>query len=162
MDNKLTDNEIIKALENCLKNECDKCSFKDSEICQIDLMKLLFDLINRQKAIIEKSEKVEHFADKTIATLQVENERLKIENAELKGYKTTDWLIRGISPEQLEHEKIQAWKAEAYKECIGKVNKELSLLRRKCKNDLDDEGVFAIDRARKKVDNLLKELVGGK
>ena len=56
--------------------------------------------------------------------------------------------------------KIDSIKAEAYKECIEKVDKELSLIRRKCKNNLDDEGVFAIDRARKKVDNLLKEMVG--
>ena len=50
MPDKLTDSEIVKALELCLKNECDKCPFNLSEVCQIDLMKLLFDLINRQKA----------------------------------------------------------------------------------------------------------------
>ena len=50
----MTDNEIIKALELCLKNECEKCFLKDSETCQIDLMKLLFDLINRQKKEIER------------------------------------------------------------------------------------------------------------
>lgn len=66
-DKNLTDVEIVKALENCLKNECDKCSFKDSEICQIDLMKLLFDLINRQNAEVERLtirlRKVEHQLD---------------------------------------------------------------------------------------------------
>ena len=53
----MTDNEIVKALETCLKNECDKCFLKDNETCQIDLMKLLFDLINRQKEEIERLEK---------------------------------------------------------------------------------------------------------
>ena len=34
--------------------------------------------------------------------------RLQAENERLKGIKTTDWLVKGISKEQLQEEKIQA------------------------------------------------------
>ena len=86
-DKKLTDKEIIKALEYWKKfdNEIDQMlsgRFKDDKMLieQKEIVKItlnLFDLINRQKAIIEKSEKVEHFADKTIETANAEIERLQ-------------------------------------------------------------------------------------
>ena len=94
LDNKLTDNEIIKALEYWKKfdNEIDQMlsgRFKDDKMLieQKEIVKItlnLFDLINRQKAIIEKSEKVEHFADKTIETANAEIENLKVENQSLR------------------------------------------------------------------------------
>lgn len=59
----MTDNEIIKELNLRID----------------DFSRETLDLINRQKAIIEKSEKVEHFADKTIETANAEIERLNIE-----------------------------------------------------------------------------------
>ena len=93
-DKKLTDSEIIKALEYWKKfdNEIDQMlsgRFKDNKILieQKEIVKItlnLFDLINRQKAIIEKSEKVEHFADKTIETANAEIENLKVENQSLR------------------------------------------------------------------------------
>ena len=64
--------EIKKALENKLKEN--KHIYLD-----IAFLKKLLDLINRYEEIVKKCEKVEHFADKTIATLQAENERLKWE-----------------------------------------------------------------------------------
>ena len=80
----MTDNEIIKALECCLSGKdydtaCMKCPIEP--ICESDdiLLKYALDLINRQKAIIEKSEKVEHFADKTIETTNAEIEKLENE-----------------------------------------------------------------------------------
>ena len=60
MDNKLTDNEIIKALECCTNNEVSSCKEKDCpfrKFCQKDidaLEKASLDLINRQKAEIER------------------------------------------------------------------------------------------------------------
>ena len=42
-------------------------------------LEYILNFINRQKAIIEKSEKVEQFADKTIETANAEIERLNIE-----------------------------------------------------------------------------------
>ena len=84
----MTDKEIIKALECCLcdNSECLQCQNK--ELCRIECDELAtktIDLITRQQAIVEKSEKVEYFADKTIAKLQAENERLEVENQFLRG-----------------------------------------------------------------------------
>ena len=74
MPNKLTDKEIVKALKELL----------EIMLCEGDLQRSAtiskaFDLINRLQSRVEKCEKVEHFADKTIATLQAENERLEAE-----------------------------------------------------------------------------------
>ena len=110
MPDKLTDKEIVKALEDlvkCNNNEidCGSCSLSVFyPRCPEEVGELALDLINRLQAQVKKCEKVEHFADKTIATLQAENKRLKAP--------TTDWLVRGISPEQLEKEKIQAFTEE--------------------------------------------------
>ena len=51
----MTDKEIIKALECCLSQngECDKCP-QHSRNCVDDLLHQSLDLINRQKAEIEK------------------------------------------------------------------------------------------------------------
>ena len=57
----MTDNEIIKALELCAtldSRNCKKCPCR--EICKENdgtLTKLILDLINRQKAEIEKYKK---------------------------------------------------------------------------------------------------------
>ena len=58
-DKKFTDEEIIKALEYCNvdKNECDKCVLKrkcESYPFHSAVAEYAFDLINRQKAEIEK------------------------------------------------------------------------------------------------------------
>jgi len=55
----MTDNEIIKALECCLKgcNEegCDDCPlYEKVEDCEIEIPIIALDLINRQKAEIEQ------------------------------------------------------------------------------------------------------------
>ena len=92
-------------------------------------------------------------AQKEINRLQAENESLQIENAKLKGYKTTDWLIKGISPEQLEQEKIQVWKVEAYKD-FDELLKDECLSYPLGKDDI----TMLVDVER--YNNLLKELVG--
>ena len=76
----MTDNEIIKTLDCCIHSCCVGCPCADDDAisCNYDKKDVL-DLINRQKAIIEKSEKVEHFADKAIETANAEIERLNIE-----------------------------------------------------------------------------------
>lgn len=79
-----------------------------------------------------------------------------------------------INRQQAEIERLKGWqdllkaekhsliKAEAVKEFAEKVKKELSLLKKECRKVLDNDGAFAIDRARKKIDNLVKEIVGDK
>ena len=49
---------------------------------------------------------------------------------------------------------------EAIKEFVERLKKELSLIKKECRKYLENDGVFAIDKARKKVDNIAKEMVG--
>ena len=74
-DNKLTDNEIIKALKELLE-----VMLSEGDLQRTSTISHTIDLINRLQVRVKKLEKVEHFADKTIATLQAENERLKKSN----------------------------------------------------------------------------------
>ena len=57
----MTDNDIIKALECCgLKMDCIGCYFNTHEaedICAREIVKNAFDLINRQRAEIERLKK---------------------------------------------------------------------------------------------------------
>lgn len=51
----MTDNEIIKALECCVNNQyCWLCVLKDREDDCYDILKSALDLINRQKAEIDR------------------------------------------------------------------------------------------------------------
>ena len=52
----MTDNEIIKALEICISGDCDLCSCKCENVgdCRDALNKKSLDLINHQKAEIER------------------------------------------------------------------------------------------------------------
>ena len=68
----MTDNEIIKALECCINDEvgitqCAVCPYHeigDGDYCVQDLLQQSLDLINRQKAEIERLQKEQdHFAD---------------------------------------------------------------------------------------------------
>ena len=165
-DKKLTDAEIVKALEQCsdcnaeLRNSCNGCLLLNYfPYCTENGIDLGVDLINR---------------------LQAENERLK-------GIKTNDWLIKGISTKQLQKEKIQVLtkeikrllgkiedleanrvkllenieqlesvitqiKAEAYKEFADMLNRAFALCH--------GLTVFDVGTASRVTDNLLKELVG--
>lgn len=109
----MRDNEIIKALNYCcgnIKNNDEECQedmcyqvclpeSREEGIrwCREWLMKDALDLINRQKAIIEKSEKVEHFADKTIETANAEIESLE---KELMKCKLEKELLYNVSVEK--------------------------------------------------------------
>ena len=53
MADKLTDKEIIKALECCISPECENCPYDGDDLlrpCNHNLMKDALDLINRQQA----------------------------------------------------------------------------------------------------------------
>lgn len=52
----MTDNEIIKAVECCIKNNCDLCPFCEMDIysCENELLAKLMSIINRQQAEIER------------------------------------------------------------------------------------------------------------
>ena len=78
--NEMTDNEIIKEFEKEIKyvKENEKYDYFNP-IVDIDLCEEVLNIMKLQNAIIEKSEKVEQFADKTIETANAEIERLNIE-----------------------------------------------------------------------------------
>ena len=59
---KLTDNEIIKALECCRKaplKGCKECPYYEQEWCDVFLKRDVIDLINRQNSEIKRLEKGE-------------------------------------------------------------------------------------------------------
>lgn len=56
IDNGISDEAIIKALECCIKNDCDNCPF-DSLLNYSDCLKGFLDLINCQKAEVERLQK---------------------------------------------------------------------------------------------------------
>lgn len=78
----MQDNKIIKALEYCqTTGECEKCPYNDGKDgikeCTTKLAGDALSLINRQNETISKLEKVEHYAEKTIAAQAKEIERLQ-------------------------------------------------------------------------------------
>ena len=97
-DKKITDEQIIKALEYCSKQDtCDeKCPFRyvnDGKQCYPTLLGNALDLINRQQKKIEKLEKIERLSIKIIEKQDVEIERLiniKADELEKAGNKCFD------------------------------------------------------------------------
>lgn len=163
MDKKLTDKEIVKALEWCeqftdnlvMANVDTKKRTLGLQVMQT--CKSALDLINRLQARVEKCEKVEHFADKTIATLQAENERKdKIYIELLKTSSERADIISSLKAENERLKKENHWfadigklyseiKAEAYKECIDKIQ-----------NQIKNNSVISAEWLREYLDNLLK------
>ena len=54
MERKFTDDEIVKALECCKNANCCRCPFDGETDCVHECAEVTLDLINRQKAYIEK------------------------------------------------------------------------------------------------------------
>jgi predicted RNase H-like nuclease (RuvC/YqgF family) len=181
MPNKLTDAEVKKALVQvmaCNNNDiigCNDClMLKYYPKCDERILYFALDLINRYEGELEKNENIIRVADKTIATLNAENENLKaevervqiehramrqtvhyfkLENDKLKEY--NDNLLAANT--DLSNCVLEA-KAEAYKEAFEKLKeKKRTML------DYDEAGfsskitVVSIEE----IDNLLNELVGG-
>ena len=84
-DKKLIDNEIVKALEKCINLDCEKCSsrtrFKTATNCRNELLALCLDLINRQKAEIERLREIRDLCNTTILEKNEQIEKLKISDA---------------------------------------------------------------------------------
>lgn len=67
-DKKLTDNEIIKALECCSKKICKQCpNFSEDIECSEKLINLTLDLITRQQA------KIDEFMKETAVTTLIDD-----------------------------------------------------------------------------------------
>ena len=84
-DKKFTDEEIIRNYEwciGCTSDRCRECTMDEEGFCEEELQDLVLDLINRQKAEIEK------LKGSTIVSNIMENQRIKREaKAEAEAYK---------------------------------------------------------------------------
>lgn len=165
-DNKLTNNEIIKALEERIKelkedykrlqllNAPMDC-FEKSHIDNIRILSSVLDLINRLQAEIEHIDNESSalladidFRENEINRLQAENERLIDDNKFLQDNR---W------------KELSFVKAEAYKEFAEKMEERIAVKILKGKsNEYANGFVDALDGVNGEIDNLLKELAGDK
>ena len=163
MPDKLTDNEIVKALEYCISNEpCykTKCPFRIKKICGDDikvLKKYALDLINRlqadcenykqvaenqQSVTLDRGFEIKRLKEK-IESLQAENERL---DRTLKEF--THFYDKRINTP------FNQIKAEAYKEFA-------KLFKSKLDNAfVQRAGTDYVRFIKSMTDNTLNELVG--
>lgn len=74
-DHKFTDDEIIKSLECCIEADCNICPFWKEGIigCHIRRMREALALINRQKAEIERLERIRAELSRTVESLTNES-----------------------------------------------------------------------------------------
>lgn len=154
----MTDNEIIKALECCNKDDCDNCPYKRN--CK-NVMCDVLDLINRQQA--EYNNLLEQFRilDCECGRLEKADEKQKAEIERLQKIEIeTDDFCRRLcrmrmlngsaiaSYEDLQNY-IQEEKSEAVKEFVNKLKEKVS-------------SVYSIRDLHKTIDNLVKEMIGKK
>lgn len=152
-DKKLTDKEIKKALESYIKDiGCAKCGFKDKYLLAV--LDNTLDLITRQQAIVEKSEKVEYFADKTIVTLQAENERLEVENQSLRS--AANSLKMHYEEAQAEIERLNKV-YQANQQLINALNKSYFLAKAEAYKEFAEKAIDRVEKARQKYQRLCKE-----
>lgn len=164
-DKKLTDSEIVKALECCASSEveeCKNCPYVEGyPYCDGPMERDVLDLINRLQAEIERLQnRVDEY------NIQVANQREQIEKYEpIKETLCVLWenmlsisVARGKEKPTLEElaEAVDYIKAKAYKEFAEKGKSKLDDIAR-----VDFEGIpyFFISKAF--FDNLLKEMEGG-
>lgn len=152
-DKKFHGEEIIKALMCHFNEELDEEPFRcvdcplyndTSPSCTEALKSYALDFINRQKAENDCAKAKIKICAEVINRQDKEIERLKGWEDVLKAK---------------EHSLI---KYTAYKEFAEKLKKELLSYRKKCRNALDNESVFVVDKVKRMIDNLLKEMVGEK
>ena len=138
---KLTDEQIIKALECCNSTAIGQCLkkcpyYNYAATCINTMVNDALDLINRQKAEIEKLEEDNNFHIRLEALL-----------AEQRGGR--DELIEQIDAQNNELRiRLKTTKAEAIKEFVERLKKEIA--------HIPAWGSVA----EKKIDNLVKEMVG--
>ena len=165
MPNKLTDAEVKKALKCCSTyhdvRSCKNCPLDGK--CEPNLLEqYALDQINRLEGEKEKNENIIRIADKTIATLDAENESLKAEVERLK--RELNLVVENSLSTRFPHcvlcgdtailtKNLEGYdkfiadiKAEAYKEFAEKIKEKTKWL-------------FSSVSINNEVDNLLNELV---
>jgi hypothetical protein len=77
---KISDNEIIKALECCLESECEKCQYQYDTACKEYILHGCLSFINRQKAEINKlNKKIEEFSEVLLDSIKIKAKEIKAE-----------------------------------------------------------------------------------
>ena len=160
MPNKLTDAEVKKALKEYI--EFEDFEYTEYTIIRLDVLKNALDLINHREGEKEKNENIIRIADKTIATLQAENESLKAEVERLK--RELNLVIENSLSTRFPHcvlcddtailtKNLEGYdkfiadiKAEAYKEFAERLREKTKWL-------------FSSVSINNEIDNLLNELV---
>lgn len=127
----MTDNEIIKALECCgfeFGNLCSVCPKyeKDNDFCQEELYNYALDLINRQKAEIEKHKNnCEKCGAKTRECIESLHNIIAEQQAEIKELNTirSRLIYDSGTLTKISDELYQKIKAEAVKEFAERLKK---------------------------------------
>ena len=153
----MTDNEIVKALEDlvkCNNNEidCDNCSLSVFyPRCPEEIGELSLDLINRQK---EEIERLKEEVSKTRRKALLEASSKFAGHSDYHGDTILCKLICMAEGKEVKSarplDKAEI-KVEAYKECIEKVKEEINK---------HSYGVLHKIVINYKIDNLLKEIIG--
>ena len=151
-DKKLTDSEIVKALECCrdIDIKCETCQLWTDSECTKVLHQATIDLINRLQEENENYSKNNQQMTSDILKLYKELEQAKAENERLKTQlyleKYTDVAKRTI-------------KAEAYKEFAERLTDRIADHLDQSLDNPDGNNYFITD-VYTDIDKLLKELVG--
>lgn len=140
----MTDNEIIKALECCKKDDCDNCP-NDFGNCYANLSGYSLDLINRQQAEIERLRKEVNLVSIQFQDAQERYEEVQTEIEQWKEEANKYQKLWCIAIDD-----IEAAKSEIYKEFAEHLKERWS-------NNYYDSPDVDFDEF---VDNLLKEMVG--
>jgi hypothetical protein len=118
----MTDNEIIKALECCaIKHLCNECPLNHNRKDCIRIERLVLDLIERQKAEIERLENhIQEGVDlakqlpEMVAFIQAEAYKEFAERLKERKYQSSDW-SHGEHPFVVEEDDID----EVLEEMVG-------------------------------------------
>ena len=88
MERKFTDDEIAKALECCREKDCCDCPMSEypQTICEWDAFDLAIDIINRQKAEIERLKEAYAIYEETTGLKLARAETIKEFAERLKQY----------------------------------------------------------------------------
>ena len=178
---KLTDAEVVKALERCLEDgydHCSDCPYNEKVQCTFELMSDSLDLIKRKDEVIDGQDveimRLKHeieklktelvSADEVIGFRDAEIERLRNSNGEMfVTISKQDEEIERLKKAYLVYEEttgLKQAKSKAYKEFAERLNKDFDEMRRDYRNVLNSDGACAMIIAIKVTNNLLKELVG--
>lgn len=163
-DKKFTDEEIIRNYEwciGCTSDRCRECTMDEEGFCEEELQDLVLDLINRQKAEIERLKSMNQAKLDCIHDLQNENEILS-RNADTAFQDGLNERRDLFAPEI---------KAEAYKEFAEKAKENFQNLEYSADTDRKTVKVEEMKEqinwvlhsvAAETLDNILEELVGKK